>query len=246
MASMLPRPEERVCLFCGHDYMATKRASRYCSTSCANRGRGAVSPIPEATCAQCAMVFRRKTHSGGDKRLFCSRACSFAALSARRAAKEAARVAARAEARVAAFAARASRAAARAHKGPVVSTCSECGLSLVGRRARTRCLRCQKRAARRQRGSDRHEARARRRGLPRDHSITADRLFARDGWRCQICGIKTPKRLKGLQQPQSPTIDHIVPISQGGGHVWENVQTACHACNMRKGAKVLGQLRLVG
>lgn len=277
MASMLPRPEERVCLFCGRAYMAKKRASRYCSTSCANRGRGPVGPVPEATCVQCSVVFRRRTHGGGDRRLFCSRECSFAFLAARRVARQAALVAARAERLARRKAAQTERRAAWPdceacgskfkpgwypsrfcsrqcrngsgyvrRKPLVVSTCVDCGASVEAVRQRQRCDKCQKRAIRRARGSDTHEARARRRGLPRDYSITADRLFTRDGWRCQICGIKTPKRLKGLQQPQSPTIDHIVPISQGGGHVWENVQTACHACNMRKGAKVLGQLRLVG
>lgn len=35
--------------------------------------------------------------------------------------------------------------------------------------------------------------------------------------------------------PMYPSIDHIVPMSKGGGHVWENVQVAHIICNTEKG-----------
>ena len=33
------------------------------------------------------------------------------------------------------------------------------------------------------------------------------------------------------------TIDHIIPKSLGGRTVWENVVSACRACNLKKGNK---------
>jgi hypothetical protein len=33
------------------------------------------------------------------------------------------------------------------------------------------------------------------------------------------------------------TIDHIVPRSLGGKTIWENVVSACRACNTRKGSR---------
>ncbi len=63
-------------------------------------------------------------------------------------------------------------------------------------------------------------------------------VFERDGWRCHLCGRKTTRR--------TASIDHIVPLSKGGTHEYANCQTAHLKCNMSKGAKVLGQLRLVG
>ena len=49
-------------------------------------------------------------------------------------------------------------------------------------------------------------------------------VFYRDGFTCQYCG-KTTKEL---------TLDHIIPRSRGGAHIWENVVSACIPCNHRK------------
>jgi len=32
--------------------------------------------------------------------------------------------------------------------------------------------------------------------------------------------------------------DHIVPIARGGKTTWENLQTLCASCNLRKGARI--------
>lgn len=58
--------------------------------------------------------------------------------------------------------------------------------------------------------------------------------FERAGGKCQICGdpvdldLQTPKRLKA-------TLDHIVPVSRGGGDERANLQLAHFGCNSRKG-----------
>ena len=41
------------------------------------------------------------------------------------------------------------------------------------------------------------------------------------------------------QQFARLTMDHIVPLSRGGGHTWVNIVPACHSCNARKGTKCL-------
>ncbi|MCF7884864.1 MAG: HNH endonuclease [Candidatus Marinimicrobia bacterium] len=50
-------------------------------------------------------------------------------------------------------------------------------------------------------------------------------IFRRDNHTCQYCGAKN-KEL---------TIDHIKPKVKGGKDTWENLVTACHACNNKKG-----------
>jgi 5-methylcytosine-specific restriction endonuclease McrA len=51
-------------------------------------------------------------------------------------------------------------------------------------------------------------------------------IYARDGYRCQYCGAKcTIAEL---------TYDHVIPRSKGGKTTWENIVSACYACNRRK------------
>lgn len=49
-------------------------------------------------------------------------------------------------------------------------------------------------------------------------------VFYRDNFLCQYCG----KAMKTL------TLDHIMPRSRGGPHIWENVVSACIPCNHKK------------
>jgi 5-methylcytosine-specific restriction endonuclease McrA len=57
---------------------------------------------------------------------------------------------------------------------------------------------------------------------PTRHSV-----LLRDNYTCQYCG-STPGRV-------NLTLDHVLPRSRGGATSWENVVTACRACNVRKG-----------
>lgn len=61
-------------------------------------------------------------------------------------------------------------------------------------------------------------------------------VFYRDNYSCQYCGSK-----------EEPTFDHVVPSSQGGKTVWENVVLACFPCNQKKGARTPEQagMRLI-
>ncbi len=58
-------------------------------------------------------------------------------------------------------------------------------------------------------------------------------VFARDHNRCQYCAAA------------AENIDHVVPRSRGGQHVWENVVASCQPCNARKGDKMLDQTNLI-
>jgi len=80
-----------------------------------------------------------------------------------------------------------------------------------------------------------HRRRARRRNLPYE-PISRVRLFERDGWSCQICGVATPQHLSGSTHPDAPELDHRLPLAAGGSHTWDNVQCACRRCNIRKGS----------
>ena len=60
-----------------------------------------------------------------------------------------------------------------------------------------------------------------------------ERIFVRDDYTCQYCGI----RGSNLE------CDHVLPVSRGGGHDDENLVTACFTCNRSKRAKTVSEWR---
>jgi 5-methylcytosine-specific restriction endonuclease McrA len=63
-------------------------------------------------------------------------------------------------------------------------------------------------------------------------SLTRRAVFARDEWTCQYCGAA------------AENVDHVVPRSLGGEHVWENVVASCRRCNSRKENRLPAQAGL--
>ena len=61
-------------------------------------------------------------------------------------------------------------------------------------------------------------------------AFTRFNVFLRDRFSCQYCDGRLPT--------QELTFDHVIPRSRGGGTNWENVVTACGACNLRKGNRM--------
>jgi 5-methylcytosine-specific restriction endonuclease McrA/uncharacterized Zn finger protein (UPF0148 family) len=85
---------------------------------------------------------------------------------------------------------------------------------------------------------DSHRHRAVKFGCAYDSSVTLAKLIKRDGLRCAICGEMCDPNDHSWSKysgPMYPSIDHIVPMSKGGGHVWDNVQIAHIICNSEKG-----------
>lgn len=78
-----------------------------------------------------------------------------------------------------------------------------------------------------------HYTRAKELGLPAEEGITLEKLIARDGTTCAICGLQT---FYGgdCRSELYPSIDHIIPLAKGGGHTWSNVQVAHRLCNSNK------------
>jgi 5-methylcytosine-specific restriction endonuclease McrA len=65
-----------------------------------------------------------------------------------------------------------------------------------------------------------------------------DRLlvFERDGWICKLCDQPIDSTLR-LPHLKAATLDHIVPVAEGGAHTYDNVWTAHAECNFLKGDK---------
>lgn len=205
------------------------------------------------SCEICLKQFHRRLggaqRSKGQESRYCSNTCKF--LSQRLDEEEVQRRAASQERD------RAIRAVAtalrRLHRAKLraitpVCTCSDCKCVFAPMRFERKsvCAACLRHRANKLRRS----AKARNKAVRRARlAINAERIdpyeiFGRDRWKCQLCGISTPQSLRGSYDPRAPELDHVIPLALGGAHTWANVQCACRACNIRKGAKALGQLGL--
>ena len=60
--------------------------------------------------------------------------------------------------------------------------------------------------------------------------LTRAALMRRDNFRCVYCGRR------------AETIDHVIPRSRGGKHLWENCVASCMPCNHEKADKLLDEL----
>ncbi len=64
-------------------------------------------------------------------------------------------------------------------------------------------------------------------------SFNKKNILKRDAYTCQYCGRNGGERM---------TIDHVIPKSLGGRTVWDNVVSACRACNLKKGNKSAAEM----
>lgn len=63
------------------------------------------------------------------------------------------------------------------------------------------------------------------------------KVFDRDKWHCQECGVATPREKRGTYDDDAPELDHIKPLSKGGAHSYSNTQCLCRRCNGEKSDK---------
>lgn len=232
------------CAICGSAFFRGTRLNRiYCSRYCYKRAwylkrRG---PVPERCCTVCSARIPRLTRQGtrkgarGDRR-FCSRRCAKSADYRRH--------------RVAISIRGKARKAAK--RKPRIATCKGCTAPFQAKRVDSTfctisCFWTWFRKTPKRRVDVRTTGRKReaiQRGASRAERVESAVVFERDGWRCQLCGAPTPASLRGTRSPLRPTIDHIVPLSRGGAHTYQNVQCACSRCNGQKAVRTKGQFRL--
>lgn len=68
-------------------------------------------------------------------------------------------------------------------------------------------------------------------------------LWERDGGICHLC--KKVVMWNPANVRDRPTRDHLIPVSHGGTHTWDNIALAHHSCNSRRGNRGNVQLRLI-
>lgn len=60
--------------------------------------------------------------------------------------------------------------------------------------------------------------------------VDRTRVFMEADYQCEMCGSRADL-----------TVDHIIPVAEGGGPDLANLQCLCRSCNSRKGARLEGQ-----
>lgn len=71
-------------------------------------------------------------------------------------------------------------------------------------------------------------------------------IYMRDRWKCGICLKKINPRFRS-PHPMSPSIDHVIPVSEGGPHTRANCRAAHRGCNSRRSNRGGNeQLALIG
>lgn len=221
---LTPRKERRCkCLRCGKEYQPKDRLRiTCCSRACWYRlvrskskafNRGKVKetkPVISRTCVVCNGLF-----TATQRALLCSEECRKKYTSKKGRERE----------------------VAASNKSYACIVCDVLFSVEYGDKNRSFCsLECKKerqRQAKRDVGHGNNRKRARKYGGTYE-PINREKIFERDGYRCQICGKKTRRRKDGKVDNRHPSLDHIVPLSLGGSHTKENVQCACFRCNSIK------------
>ncbi len=68
-------------------------------------------------------------------------------------------------------------------------------------------------------------------------NVTPQEIYERDGGRCQLC--KKPVERSEM------TLDHIVPLSAGGGFTRMNLRLAHRICNSIRGNRLPAQTKML-
>ena len=72
-------------------------------------------------------------------------------------------------------------------------------------------------------------------GVDFDDTIDRESVFKSNLGKCYLCQIETHlEHINEGYEPKLATVDHVIPISKGGPHTWENVKNCCLKCNITK------------
>lgn len=64
-------------------------------------------------------------------------------------------------------------------------------------------------------------------------------IYIRDGFVCQHCQLDLKGSIQIAAGVLRIELDHLVPVSQGGGNESTNLVTSCSRCNLERGDKNL-------
>lgn len=81
--------------------------------------------------------------------------------------------------------------------------------------------------------STRDHVKRRKRHYPDNEREIRAAVYQRDAWTCRICGGQVDLHAEP-NTPEAPTLDHLVPFSDGGEFTVENLRLAHRLCNQQR------------
>lgn len=130
----------------------------------------------------------------------------------------------------------------KGYKQITLSLCSRCGGALSDGYKKI-CKNCKRESEREQERRKEHNRRKRAKGG--NNKITLRKVYERDKGVCYLCGSLcdykdfTKRGDVFIAGRTYPSIDHVVPLSKGGKHLFNNVRLACFYCNTCKNDKLI-------
>lgn len=235
------------CEECGDRFNTTAKIQRYCSKACGNKHHNKIWKGYAKTCKECDAAYTTK-HT---EQMYCSRECGYQGrefVMGKRGKRTVSpeqhhlkgvigiirrlSISTNHHARVRKYR------EAREKRLDLITApdreCLECGCSIDA--SSTRIKYCSGKCGKKK---DKRVSRAKRRARVRSarvESVDPIKVLERDGWSCQLCGIDTPRELRGTYDNASPELDHVIPLAANGEHSYANTQCLCRECNQRKGS----------
>ncbi|MDC4550022.1 HNH endonuclease [Acinetobacter baumannii] len=245
------------CPICLVAFIPRQKNSVYCSRACHDKRprakRNRTFKLQYIRCANCKEIKGIEVKGGNHAKLCCSRKCGFewqAHISSERSRLRAISLRPKKELmpiKVIKELIALKRIKAR---NKLIRLCLHCNQQVFEkyRRIHTRCLAAysaEKKADYKSTDSYKNAKKANRvkrkaiqRGATIAEPINPLLILARDKWKCYLCGVKTPKELRGSYFDNAPELDHVIPLSKGGLHVESNLRCACRKCNAEKSDQI--------
>lgn len=252
------------CLNCEEDYLTEREHTKFCSDSCRVSYNKTHNGTSELKCLQCGSLFQTYY----EERKYCSDSCYKANLESRPKAEPEPYIPVKKVKKICVWCGSSFRTTIGVSRSLCSPECiyAKKSAEITKRRREENlskereCLNCGEffRSEKNQRMcskecSDKYknrlkEYKRRKRVLENgrvDKSITLERLIKRDENVCYLCGSECDKEDYKLNEEgyfitgfNYPSVEHVIPISKGGTHTWDNVKLAHYYCNILKSNKV--------